>query len=169
MVRDEQGICRRKINDKSPSAGDSRRLHEGFKLEKNSWNWCVFIPKADLDLLQSQCSVRTLLNKLKRSQVGLDSTKPAFEQLTKSCNERRLPVDSWKSDEHLATEERGERLKVFDINHQKLPTLAEITVRLCDNKENTGGLEGIIDWIADGIKAENDRLVVFMILLCFFH
>ena len=29
--------------------------------------------------------VPTLLTKLKRSQVGLDSTQPAFEQLTNTC------------------------------------------------------------------------------------
>jgi hypothetical protein len=78
-------------------------------------------------------------------------------------------VASWKSAEHLATEERGERLKIFDINHQKLPTLAQITVKLCDQKDNTGRLGDIVDWIADGIKTENDQLVLSMIFLCFFH
>ena len=71
-------------------------------------------------------------------------------------------------DEHLATEERGEQLKIFDVNHQKLPTLAEIMFKLCDNKDNRSGLGNIVDWIADGIKAKNDRLVPSMILLCFF-
>ena len=100
--------------------------------------------------------------------MGLDSTRPAFEELTKSCKKRRLPVERWKSDEHLAMEERGEHLKIFDVNHQKLPTLAEIMFKLSDNKDNRSGLGNIVDWIADGIKAENDQLVPSMILLCFF-
>ena len=29
-------------------------------------------------------------------------------------------------------EERGERLAIFDINHKKAPTLAEITLKLTD-------------------------------------
>ena len=48
----------------------------------------------------------TLLTKLKRSEIGLDSTKPAFYQLTKSCIQRKLPVDSWKLAEGLAMKER---------------------------------------------------------------
>jgi hypothetical protein len=102
-------------------------------------------------------SVPTLLVKLKRSQIGLKSTQPAFEQLTQSCIQQNLPVESWKRDEDLAMEERGERLKIFDINHEKAPTLAQITLQLCDGKDGSDGAADIVDWIADGIKAENDQ------------
>ena len=44
------------------------------------------------------CIVQTLITKLKRSQIGLELTKPAFEQLNKSCLERKLPVHIWKLD-----------------------------------------------------------------------
>jgi hypothetical protein len=54
-------------------------------------------------------------------------------------------------------EERGERLNVFNINHRKAPTLAEITLGLCDDRDNVTGAANIVDWIADGIKAENDQ------------
>ena len=64
-------------------------------------------------------SVTTLLTKLKRSQIGLELTKPTFEQLNKSCLERKLPVDSWKSDEAIAMEEQGEHLTIFDLDHKK--------------------------------------------------
>lgn len=107
--------------------------------------------------------VPTLLRKLKRSQIGLDSTRPAFEELTKACHQRKLPVDAWRSDEHLATEERGEFLKIFDINHQKSPTLAEITVQLCDDNDNSNGFVDIVQWIADGIQVENDQSVLDII------
>jgi hypothetical protein len=104
--------------------------------------------------------VPTLLTKLKRSQIGLDSTKPAFDQLTNSCRKRKLPVDLWKSAELLAMEERGERLAIFDINREKAPSLAEITLKLTDNKEDSENSASVVDWISDGIKAQNDQYVL---------
>jgi hypothetical protein len=101
--------------------------------------------------------VPTLLTKLRRSQLGLDSTLPAFEQLTNTCLQRNLPVESWRSAEILAMEERGERLKIFDVNHEKAPTLAQITLRLAESKDNSNEAANIIDWVADGIKIENDQ------------
>jgi hypothetical protein len=55
-------------------------------------------------------------------------------------------------------EKRGEYLKIFDLNHKKAPTLAKITLKLTEAK---GGLNDskVVDWISDGIKAENDQLV----------
>ena len=104
--------------------------------------------------------VPTLLTKMKRSQIGLDSTKPAFDQLTNSCRKRKLPIDLWKSEEHLAMEERGEGLAIFDINHEKAPTLAEITLKLTDGKESRNISASVVDWISDGIKAQNDQFVL---------
>jgi hypothetical protein len=112
--------------------------------------------------------VTTLITKLKRSQNGLISTQPAFQQLTKSCVQRKLPVDSWKCDENLAMEERGESLKIFDVNHEKAPTLAQITLQLCDNKDNSNGSADVVDWIADGIKAESDQWVFKITFHLFF-
>ena len=101
--------------------------------------------------------VPTLLTKLKRSQTGLESTKPAFEQLTISCIQRKLPVESWKVAEGLAMEERGERLKIFDVDHQNAPTLAEITLRLTDTRDTSTNNSNLVHWISDGIKAQNDQ------------
>lgn len=89
--------------------------------------------------------------------MGLHSTRPAFEELTKSCLERNLPVNSWELEGNLAMEERGETLKIFDLKHEKAPTLAQITLQLCDDKEDVNTTVDIVDWIADGIKAEIDQ------------
>jgi hypothetical protein len=102
-------------------------------------------------------SVSTLLTKLKRSQIGLDSTRPAFEQLTDSCKKRKLPVPKWKSDEKLAMAKRGKHLKIFDINHKKAPTLAEIKLSLIDGMDNSNDNATVVDWIGGGIKAQNDQ------------
>jgi hypothetical protein len=101
--------------------------------------------------------VSTLVTKHKRSRIGLYSTEPAFDQLTKSCKERKLPVEAWRSAEDLAMEERGKNLRIFDVKHKKAPTLAEITLKLTDANDNQINDGNIVDWISDGIKAENDQ------------
>jgi hypothetical protein len=87
----------------------------------------------------------------------LELTKPAFEQLNNSCLERKLPVHVWKSDEAIAMEERGEALRIFDINHELAPSLAQITLRLTDPKDNSNQNVDVVHWISDGIKAQNDQ------------
>jgi hypothetical protein len=103
--------------------------------------------------------VPTLLTKYKRSQDGLDSTQPAFDELTKSCLQRGLPVEAWRAAEHLAMEERGDLLRIFDVNREKAPTLAQVTLQLTEAKDQLGSQINIVDWIADGIKAQNDQWV----------
>jgi hypothetical protein len=109
--------------------------------------------------------VPTLLTKFKRSQVGLDSTRPAFQELTDTCMKRNLPVDSWKLAEALAMEERGEHLRIFDINHEKAPTLAQITLRLTETNENSSDSADSVNWVADGIKIQNDQFVFAIIFV----
>ena len=104
--------------------------------------------------------VSTLLTKYKRSQNGLDSTQPAFDQLTKSCLDRNLPVQTWRSAEHLAMEERGNHLRIFDISHNKAPTLAQVTLQLTEVNDNSSNSAHIVHWIASGIKAQNDQWVL---------
>lgn len=66
-------------------------------------------------------------------------------------------------------EERGEHLRIFDINHKKPPTLAEITLSLTDTKDDSKDTVNIVDWIADGIKVQNDQWVLdFISDLVFF-
>lgn len=45
---------------------------------------------------------------------------------------------------------------MFDLDHKKAPTLAEITLKLTDAKDDTNDIANVVDWIANGIKAEND-------------
>ena len=112
--------------------------------------------------------VPTLLIKLKRSEVGLDSTKPAFDQLTESCIQRKLPVESWRTAERLAMEERGDSLRIFDIKHKKPPTLSQITLQLTENNGAPSDNADEVDWISNGIKTQNEQLVSNYFYLCFF-
>ena len=110
--------------------------------------------------------VSTLLIKRNRSRNGIDSTKPAFKELTVSCEERKLPVDAWRVAEAKAMDERGESLGIFDVKHEKPPTLAQITLQLTDTQDDYSNNMNPVDWIADGIKAENYQWVLnFMFLI----
>ena len=55
-------------------------------------------------------------------------------------------------------EERGDHLRIFDINHEKAPTLAQITLQLTEIKDHSTSTN-IVDWIANGIRVENDQWV----------
>jgi hypothetical protein len=53
--------------------------------------------------------------------------------------------------------DRGEHLKIFDIKYQKSPTLAEITLSLIQGEDSSDGISTVVDWISDGIKAQNNQ------------
>jgi hypothetical protein len=113
--------------------------------------------------------VPTFITKLKRSQDGLTSTKPAYDQLTMSCCQRKLPVEKWMEEEHIAMEERGENLRIFDINHEKAPSLAQITLQLTEMDNHSNNSQNAVDWICSGIKAENDQYVqnmFYYVIVC---
>ena len=62
---------------------------------------------------------------------------------------------------HLAMEERGEHLKIFDINHQKALTLSQIILSIIESKDDSNNNSAVVNWILDGIKAQNDQWVFF--------
>ena len=55
---------------------------------------------------------------------------------------------------------KGWTPKDLDINYKKALTLAEITLSLTNTKDNSNSTANIVDWIADGIKAQNDQWVL---------
>jgi hypothetical protein len=61
-------------------------------------------------------------------------------------------------------EERGESLNIFDISQEKAPTLAQITLKLTETKDNSNDTSKMVDWIAEGIKVQNDQSVLIFIL-----
>jgi hypothetical protein len=96
--------------------------------------------------------VPTPLTKHKRSQDGLDSTQPAFDELTKSCLLRKLPIEAWKSVEHLAIKNRGNQLRIFNISHEKAPSLAKVTLQLTETQDHSSNGVNVVNWIAHGIR-----------------
>lgn len=54
-------------------------------------------------------------------------------------------------------EERGNLLTIFDVNHENAPTLAQITLKLTENEDNSIDSANVVHWISDGIKLQNDQ------------
>ena len=46
---------------------------------------------------------------------------------------------------------------IFDLDHKKAPSLAQITLKLTDSKEYSSDKVDDVNWISDGIKAQNDQ------------
>ena len=63
---------------------------------------------------------------------------------------------------------KGEKLRIFDINHGKAPTFAQITPSLTETNDNSNDGVHVVNWLADGIKTQNDQWVftAILILLC---
>jgi hypothetical protein len=58
---------------------------------------------------------------------------------------------------------RGKHLKMFDISHKKAPTLAQVTLQLTETKDHSSNSVNIVNWIAHGIRAQNDQFVLNVI------
>ena len=65
----------------------------------------------------------------------------------------------------MAMEERGERLRIFNINHGKAPTFARITLSLTETNDNTNDGVHVVNWLVDGINTQNDQWVFTAILI----
>src|SRR5271168_2741763 len=55
---------------------------------------------------------------------------------------------------------RGKHLNIFDLRHEKVPTLAQVTLQLTEMKDHSTNGMNIVDRIADGIRAQNDQCVL---------
>ena len=62
-------------------------------------------------------------------------------------------------------DKRGEHLSIFDINHEKAPSLAQITLQLTKADDKSTNSAKVVDWISYGIKTQNDQLVFKFILI----
>ena len=45
--------------------------------------------------------------------------------------------------------ERGEKLRIFNINHRKAPTFAQITLSLTETNDNSNDGVNVVNWLAD--------------------
>ena len=68
---------------------------------------------------------------------------------------------SWKSVERLAMDDRGEALRIFDISQEKAPPSPKSlsSWQMIIKTQLTIDASNVVDWVADGIKAQNDQFV----------
>ena len=55
----------------------------------------------------------SLSRKWAKAKEGVHDTKLAFDQLTKRLE--ASSIEEWTAQEHVAMEQRGERLKIYDV------------------------------------------------------
>ena len=65
----------------------------------------------------------------------------------------------------LTMEERGEKLSIFDINHGKASTFAQITLNLTETNDNSNDGVHVVNWLADWIITQNEWWVFNAILI----
>ena len=56
-------------------------------------------------------------------------------------------------------DDRGEALRIFNINQEMAPTLAQITLWLADKNKDSIDASNVVDWVANGIKAQNYQFI----------
>ena len=56
-------------------------------------------------------------------------------------------------------DDRGEALRIFNINQEMAPTLAQITLWLADENKDSIDASNVVDWVVNGIKAQNYQFI----------
>ncbi|KAG1764090.1 hypothetical protein EV702DRAFT_1051462 [Suillus placidus] len=132
------------FNKISPTARSMSQAHRQEILDdhmrNSNWNKLVHI-------------VKTLLQKYKRANKGIDDTKVPFEELTSSLEVSK--VSSWEKDETRAMEQHGEHLDIYQLKIDKAPTVAEIRLKLTETEYADTGKWGSISWLINGINLED--------------
>jgi hypothetical protein len=110
-----------------------------------------------------------LCGKWSRAKQRVAETKPAFEQLT-DCLEVSL-VQEWTAQEHVAMEQCGDHLKIYEVTSQKggriidvvlgmnysyisAQTLSEIRLKLSETEVHQGNLSGAVSAVTEGLAIE---------------
>ena len=52
---------------------------------------------------------------------------------------------------------------IFDISHEKTPTLAEVTLQLTEREDHSSHTVNIVNWIAEEIRVQDDQYVLTVI------
>ena len=84
--------------------------------------------------------------------MGLKETRTAYEQLCEALDPGE--ISQWQIDEASAMRNRGEELKIFEVQEMKLPTLADIRLELTEKEGRNRLASGTISWLADGVALE---------------
>ena len=93
---------------------------DGYMNDSN-WRKIVCLGKYIYDnkptLILKYLQVNSLCKKWTLAQAGVLETKQVFEQLSRSIDEQSL--QEWSRQEHVAMEQRGDHLKIYEIAAKK--------------------------------------------------
>ncbi len=93
-----------------------------------------------------------LLTKYKRATLSLKETKQGYDDLTETLHPS--DIQQWKMDKERAMKNRGEELKLFDVQEMKSSTQADIRLQLSEKESSNQMAGGTISWLAEGISLE---------------
>ena len=150
-------------------------LHEGFKLEEDSGNWSVlFHPNCAEAYYCLSPLVSTLHKKFDKATIGLKDTADAFLELSAALDGNL--VETWKKEEQKAQVERGEALRIYDIQLEQgmeflpicseslieaftfiAPSQADIRLCLTSSERKKVLKSGTITWLVMGISLEDEQ------------
>ena len=98
------------------SSGDRRQIYEWQQLAQGCPHWFVFILVWWIYEMTIWLA-DTLLRRWSRAQEGVSKTTEAFTQLTASIE--ASSVQEWAAAEKVAMEQRGDALKIFEVQADK--------------------------------------------------
>ncbi|KAG1728929.1 hypothetical protein EDB19DRAFT_1832616 [Suillus lakei] len=100
------------FNKISPTAHSMSQYHQQEILDDHMWdsNWKKLV---GLEMINHDRTVKTLLKKHKRAIKGISDTKPPFDELTCSLDNKKIAI--WENDEKKAMEEQGEYLDIYQL------------------------------------------------------
>ncbi|KAG2109049.1 uncharacterized protein F5147DRAFT_652614 [Suillus discolor] len=93
--------------------------------------------------------VKTLLQKYKRANKGIDDTKVPFQELTHSLEVSK--VSSWEKDEKQAMEQCGEHLDIYQLQIDKVCHYITFTF-----KQGSRKFHEMADAMTEGIEVDTD-------------
>ena len=118
--------------------------------------------------------VSTLRKKFEKATVGLKETSEAYLELSAAL-ETKL-IDTWKMEEQKAQVERGEALRIYDIQLEQgietllvnlewltkavifvAPSQADIRLGLTSSERKKGLKSGTITWLVMGLSLEDEQ------------
>jgi hypothetical protein len=106
-------LCTCKNNEYGKPSPAVQRLHEGFKLEKDSGYWSALLCSNSSEAYCCLLPVSSLCKKFEKAVIGLKDTSEAYFELSAALDGKL--VKSWQKDEEKAQVKKGEALRIYDV------------------------------------------------------
>ncbi|KAF8463731.1 hypothetical protein DFH94DRAFT_686719 [Russula ochroleuca] len=99
--------------------------------------------------------VSTLCKKIEKAMIGVKDTSEAFIELSAALDTNL--IEAWQRDEQQAQVNRGECLRIYDVQVEQAPSQADIRLGLTSSEQKKGLRCGTITWLVLGISLEDEQ------------